>query len=78
MYLDPEEPKLGTYSIFSCNTCHISVIQFSNSHDMLNQQKQEMARSVPDPFSCEGLGSGDKTRVLRAPGKQYNWLSVPL
>ena len=28
---------------------------------MLNQQKQEMARSEPDPFPREGVGSGDET-----------------
>ena len=30
------------------------MIQFSNSHDMLSQQKQEMAPSVPDPFPVRG------------------------
>ena len=37
-----------------------SIIQFSNSHEMLNQQKQEIAQTVPDPLPHEGVGSGDE------------------
>ena len=41
----------------------IHVIQISNSHDMLNQQKQEMALSVPDPSPREGVGLGTRLDV---------------
>ena len=29
--------------------------------ELSSQQKQEKAQSVPDPFSHEGVGSGDET-----------------
>ena len=55
---------------------HISVmevIQFSNSHNMLNQQKQEMAQGVPDTFACEGVVSEDKTRVRGISFTRFSW-----
>ena len=56
-----------TYAYATCTCTYISYYigysrdSISNSHDMLNQKKQEIAQSVPDPFPHEGVGSGDST-----------------
>ena len=41
--------------------CNLNtIINFMNSRDMLNQQKQEIARSVPDPSPRRGWGLGTR------------------
>ena len=44
--------------------CSIQLCNFYRlSHDVPAQQKQEITLSVPNPSLCEGVGSGNETKL---------------